>query len=153
MRTNAGKVNPQPTSSNISDSVADPNVESSNNLNGKISGSLSSSSSETIGHDEDTAKQVPTPADATAADTTPGITVVASTLPPPQSSTVTPKEKLRPRLGSRRSSGTIIIPRDSEVVEVDAEVYDEGDARAMSPPRSTEEVDKMTEEARAALTE
>ena len=69
------------------------------------------------------------------------------------SSSAAPKKPVRPRLGSRRSSGTIIIPRDSAVVEADAEVYDEGDARAMSPPRSTEEVEKMTEEARAALTE
>ena len=39
------------------------------------------------------------------------------------------------------------------MVEADVEEYDEGDARAMSPPRSSEEVNKMTEEARATLTE
>lgn len=59
----------------------------------------------------------------------------------------------RPKLGSRKSSGTIIIPRDSPHVELRHEEYEEGDARTMSPRRSSEEIDRMGEEARKALIE
>jgi len=59
----------------------------------------------------------------------------------------------RPRLGSRKSSGTIIIPRDSPNVELKEEEYDDGDARTMSPRRSSEEIEKMGQEARQALIE
>ncbi|KAF2785493.1 hypothetical protein K505DRAFT_261965 [Melanomma pulvis-pyrius CBS 109.77] len=59
----------------------------------------------------------------------------------------------RPRLGSRKSSGTIIIPRESEQVELKEEEYDDGDARTMSPRRSSEEIEKMGHEARQALIE
>ena len=63
-----------------------------------------------------------------------------------------PKQRLaRPLLGSRKSSGTIIIPRDSPTVEVKDEQYDPDDARAMSPRRNSEEIDKMGDEARHAL--
>lgn len=159
-----------PSSSDISDSLTKTNLKSSDKLDGdtaatpssSTSSTSSSSSGETIEHDEDISEQVPPTAGISAADTVPGVAVAAATPPATQNSTsgpknttssAKPKKNSRPRLSSRRSSGTIIIPRDSEIVEVDAEVYDEGDARAMSPPRSTEEVDKMTEEARATLTE
>lgn len=59
----------------------------------------------------------------------------------------------RPRLGSRKSSGTIIIPRDSPHVELKDEEYDDNDARTMSPRRSSEEIEKMGQEARQALIE
>ena len=59
----------------------------------------------------------------------------------------------RPRLGSRKSSGTIIIPRDSPNVEIEEEEYDDGDARTMSPRRSSEEIEKMGQDARQALIE
>jgi hypothetical protein len=59
----------------------------------------------------------------------------------------------RPKLGSRKSSGTIIIPRDSTHVELKEEEYDDGDARTMSPRRSSEEIEKMGQEARLALIE
>jgi len=59
----------------------------------------------------------------------------------------------RPKLGSRKSSGTIIIPRDSPHVELREEEYDENDARTMSPRRSSEEIEKMGQEARTALIE
>jgi len=67
----------------------------------------------------------------------------------------TNKRLQRPRLGSRKGSGTLIIPRDSPYVEVkpEEEEYDEGDARTMSPRRSSEEIDKMGEGARQALIE
>ena len=64
-----------------------------------------------------------------------------------------PSKLHRPRLGSRKSSGTIIIPRDSPHVELKEEEYDVGDARTMSPRRSSEEIEKMGQEARQALIE
>ncbi|KAF2273413.1 bZIP transcription factor [Westerdykella ornata] len=64
-----------------------------------------------------------------------------------------PNKLTRPRLGSRKSSGTIIIPRDSEQVELKEEEYDDGDARTMSPRRSSEEIERMGQEARQALIE
>ncbi|KAF2450515.1 hypothetical protein P171DRAFT_141054 [Karstenula rhodostoma CBS 690.94] len=64
-----------------------------------------------------------------------------------------PSKLSRPRLGSRKSSGTIIIPRDSPHVELKEEEYDDGDARTMSPRRSSEEIEKMGQEARQALIE
>jgi hypothetical protein len=59
----------------------------------------------------------------------------------------------RPRLGSRKSSGTIIIPRESEQVELKEEEYDDGDARTMSPRRSSEDIEKMGQQARESLIE
>ena len=66
-----------------------------------------------------------------------------------------PTLQARPRLGSRKSSGTIIIPRDSPNVEMkeEEEEYDDGDARTMSPRRSSEEIEKMGQDARQALIE
>lgn len=64
------------------------------------------------------------------------------------------KQRLqRPTLGSRKSSGSLIIPRDSPVVEQKEEHYDAGDARAMSPRRSSMEINEINTEARAALQE
>ncbi len=59
----------------------------------------------------------------------------------------------RPKLGSRRSSGTIIVPRDTTTTYVDDDILDEGDVRAMSPRRNSEEVDRLGEEARQDLME
>jgi hypothetical protein len=52
---------------------------------------------------------------------------------------------------NRKSSGTIIVPRDDPRVELEEEEYEEGDARTMSPRRTSEEVDKLEESARQAL--
>jgi len=61
----------------------------------------------------------------------------------------------RPRLVSRKSSGTIIVPREHPRVELQEgdEVFDEDDARAMSPRRSSQDLEKMSEDARAQLNE
>jgi hypothetical protein len=64
-----------------------------------------------------------------------------------------PSRLQRPRLGSRKSSGTIIIPRDSPHIEMKEEDYDDNDARTMSPRRSSEEIEKMGQGARQALIE
>ncbi|KAF2720477.1 hypothetical protein K431DRAFT_226432 [Polychaeton citri CBS 116435] len=58
----------------------------------------------------------------------------------------------RPRLGSRKSSGTMIVPRDGPTV-LEEDDYEQGDMRTMSPRRSSEEVDRLGEEARLALIE
>jgi hypothetical protein len=61
----------------------------------------------------------------------------------------------RPRLVSRKSSGTIIVPREHPHVELPegSEIFDEDDARAMSPRRSSQDLEKMSEDARAQLDE
>lgn len=62
-----------------------------------------------------------------------------------------PNRLSRPKLGSRKSSGTIIVPRDASPVE--DESIDEGDVRSMSPRRNSDEVEKLGEEARKELIE
>jgi len=55
----------------------------------------------------------------------------------------------RPRLPSRKSSGTMIIPRDAApVAEMDIEP---DDVRAMSPRRSSEDIESLGKEARDEL--
>lgn len=61
--------------------------------------------------------------------------------------------KPRPRLLSRKASGTIIVPRDSPQVELKEgdEIFDDDDARAMSPRRNSADLEKMSQEAREHL--
>lgn len=61
------------------------------------------------------------------------------------------KRLQRPALPSRKSSGSIIIPRESKIVEIKHEEYDPDDARAMSPRRTSDEIDRMGDDAREAL--
>ncbi|EPE27713.1 hypothetical protein GLAREA_04504 [Glarea lozoyensis ATCC 20868] len=70
-----------------------------------------------------------------------------------EADTVTPQQNLkRPRLLSRKSSGTIIVPREARTEMNDEdEDFDEDDARAMSPRRSSQDLEKMGQEARAHL--
>lgn len=67
----------------------------------------------------------------------------------------TDRPSSRPKLGSRKSSGTMIIPRDSPRVEmkVDDEEYGDDDVRNMSPRRSMDAVEKLGEDARQNLME
>ncbi|KAF1810620.1 hypothetical protein P152DRAFT_376502, partial [Eremomyces bilateralis CBS 781.70] len=60
----------------------------------------------------------------------------------------------RPDL-ARKHSSSIIVSRDTPNIEIEIneEEYDEGDARTMSPRRSSEEIDRMGEDARQALIE
>ncbi|MCJ1362310.1 hypothetical protein MMC16_001413 [Acarospora aff. strigata] len=57
----------------------------------------------------------------------------------------------RPRLNSRKSSGTNIIPRDHPQVELEDEQFDADDARAMSPRRNSEDVAKLSQDTRRSL--
>lgn len=59
----------------------------------------------------------------------------------------------RPKLSGRRTSGTMIVHRDSPNLELHDEVYDEDDARAMSPRRNSQEVEHLGREVRRALHE
>jgi hypothetical protein len=68
----------------------------------------------------------------------------------------TPQDPLkRPKMTSRKSSGTIIVPREHPKVELgeDDEEFGEDDARAMSPRRSSQDLEKMSQDARAQLNE
>ncbi|KAL8661402.1 MAG: hypothetical protein Q9202_005644 [Teloschistes flavicans] len=56
----------------------------------------------------------------------------------------------RPKLVQRKSSGTIIIPRDAPTQGPKRE-FPPDDARAMSPRRSTEETEMMVKTARLSL--
>ncbi|OAA52832.1 hypothetical protein BBO_00673 [Beauveria brongniartii RCEF 3172] len=57
----------------------------------------------------------------------------------------------RPRLPSRKSSGPLVVPRDSsEVGPVDSH-FGPDDVRAMSPRRTSEDIDKLGKEAREEL--
>lgn len=62
------------------------------------------------------------------------------------------KKMSRPKLHTRKSSGTIIVPSHTKV-EANDEEYAEGDARTMSPRRSSEEVDRLEEGAKQAMIE
>ncbi|KAK4116639.1 hypothetical protein N656DRAFT_700382 [Canariomyces notabilis] len=57
----------------------------------------------------------------------------------------------RPQLSSRKSSGTMIVPRESSAVgPVDVQVPP-GDVRAMSPRRTSEDLVNLSKEAREEL--
>lgn len=62
---------------------------------------------------------------------------------------------VRPKLSTRKSSGTIIVDREHPRVELSLgeEVFDEDDARAMSPRRNSEDLEKMSQDARRQLSE
>ncbi|POR34942.1 Uncharacterized protein TPAR_04836 [Tolypocladium paradoxum] len=57
----------------------------------------------------------------------------------------------RPRLPSRKSSGPLVVPRDSSAVGPVEAHFGQDDVRAMSPRRTSEDIDKMGKEAREEL--
>lgn len=57
----------------------------------------------------------------------------------------------RPRLPSRKSSGPLVVPRDSSAVGPVEPHFGPDDVRAMSPRRTSEDIDKMGKEAREQL--
>ncbi|RDL34536.1 uncharacterized protein BP5553_07664 [Venustampulla echinocandica] len=67
--------------------------------------------------------------------------------------TVSTTTTKRPGMRAQRSSGTIIVPREHPKVELndEDEEFDDDDARAMSPRRSSQEMEKMSQDARAEL--
>ncbi|GAB7356091.1 hypothetical protein MBLNU459_g6698t2 [Dothideomycetes sp. NU459] len=61
----------------------------------------------------------------------------------------------RPKLGSRKSSGTMIVSRNSAKIEMapEEEEYDPDDVRSMSPRRTSEVINKLGEDARQRMIE
>ncbi|KAG5973812.1 hypothetical protein E4U58_004145 [Claviceps cyperi] len=57
----------------------------------------------------------------------------------------------RPRLPSRKSSGPLAVPRDSLAAGPNEAEFGPDDVRAMSPRRSSEDIDRMGKEAREEL--
>ena len=57
----------------------------------------------------------------------------------------------RPRLPSRKSSGPLVVPRDSSAVGPVEPHFGPDDVRAMSSRRTSEDIDKMGKEAREEM--
>lgn len=57
----------------------------------------------------------------------------------------------RPRLPSRKSSGPLVVPRDSSAVGPVEPHFGPDDVRAMSPRRTSEDIDKLGKAAREEL--
>ena len=57
----------------------------------------------------------------------------------------------RPRLPNRNSSGPLVVPRDSSAVGPVEAHFGPDDVRAMSPRRTSEDIDKLGKEAREEL--
>jgi short coiled-coil protein len=57
----------------------------------------------------------------------------------------------RPRLPSRQSSGPLVVPRDSSAVGPVDKKFGPDDARAMSPRRTSEDIEALGREAREEL--
>ena len=60
---------------------------------------------------------------------------------------------IRPHLPSRKSSGTIIVSRDSSAVDSAQIKPDPDDIRAMSPRRTSEDIEALSKEAKSELKE
>lgn len=59
----------------------------------------------------------------------------------------------RPRLGERQRSNTIIVPKGRDVVQRDRPQYPPDDARAMSPRRNSEDIERLERGVRESLKE
>ncbi|KAL1892354.1 hypothetical protein Sste5346_007092 [Sporothrix stenoceras] len=71
---------------------------------------------------------------------------------PSHTTTIHAPVPTRPRLPNRKSSGTIIVPRDSEEASRPMETrLDPGDVRAMSPRRTSEDLEQLGRQTRAEV--
>lgn len=59
----------------------------------------------------------------------------------------------RPRLGDRQRSNTIIVPKGRDVVQTEKRDYPPDDARAMSPRRNSEDIERLERGVRESLKE
>lgn len=57
----------------------------------------------------------------------------------------------RPRLPSRKSSGPLVVPRDSSAVGPVEAHFGPDDVRAMSPRRNNEDIDRLGRDAREEM--
>ncbi|KAK1770174.1 hypothetical protein QBC33DRAFT_313449 [Phialemonium atrogriseum] len=75
----------------------------------------------------------------------------SSTSSDDQQSSIHAPVPIRPPLPTRKSSGTIIVPRDSSAVGPVETELDPDDVRSMSPRRTTEDIEALGKEARNEL--
>jgi short coiled-coil protein len=59
----------------------------------------------------------------------------------------------RPRIGERQRSNTIIVPKGIDVVQSERPDYPPDDARAMSPRRNSQDIERLEESLRETLKE
>jgi hypothetical protein len=59
----------------------------------------------------------------------------------------------RPRLSERQRSSSIIIPKDRDIMQKDKPEYPPDDARAMSPRRNSQDIEKLEQGVRQSLKE
>ena len=59
----------------------------------------------------------------------------------------------RPGRVSRKPSSSILVPRDHPEIEIEEEEFPPDDARAMSPRRNSEDLERLGKEARHTLQE
>ncbi|KAH6675667.1 hypothetical protein B0J14DRAFT_477558, partial [Halenospora varia] len=106
-------------------------------------------------HTSHTTMSSPHPNPSTASPTPHTTTSSCSSSVASQDDNTTSQTLQRPKLSSRKSSGTIIVPREHPRVEMreEDEEFSEDDARAMSPRRSSQDLEKMSQEARSRLNE
>ena len=82
----------------------------------------------------------------TATSRLPGLSTETSNASSEDEVVQSPRLNARPKLGSRKSSGTIIIPSNHPAIS--HEEIQEGDVRSMSPRRSIAQVNALSEGAR-----
>ncbi|KAH8586985.1 hypothetical protein B0O99DRAFT_656598 [Bisporella sp. PMI_857] len=65
------------------------------------------------------------------------------------------RHRFRPKLGTRKWSGTILIHRDDPNVKIQEgeETFDPDDARTMSPRRNSEDLEKMGQDTKEKLSQ
>ena len=59
----------------------------------------------------------------------------------------------RPRMSERQRSSSIIVPKGRDVVQKDKPLYPPDDARAMSPRRNSQDLEKLEQDVRQSLKE
>ncbi|KAH8587150.1 hypothetical protein B0O99DRAFT_37370 [Bisporella sp. PMI_857] len=66
-----------------------------------------------------------------------------------------PRHRFRPKLGTRKSGDTNVVSRDDPHIEIQEgeEAFDYDDARAMSPRRSSEDLEKMGQDTKDKLSQ
>lgn len=59
----------------------------------------------------------------------------------------------RPRIGERQRSNSIIVPKGRDVIQLNRQSYPPDDARAMSPRRNSEDIERLERGLRESLKE
>jgi short coiled-coil protein len=103
---------------------------------------------------DDVTPPIPRPSTNSSADGGGGASPPSSTSSSSEAENEEPRKSRydRPRLTTRQKSNSIIVPKGKAVIQTDVE-YPPDDARAMSPRRNSEDVEKLGQEARQSLKE